>query len=392
MPPTAPPVQIEFVERAADVDEALWRACFRDPQEGFFWYRTLDASGLGDQFEFAYALIRRADAPVGIAPCFVFDVPIGLVAPAPVAFCLRRLSLLWPRVGHQRTLFIGSPCADEGMIGLIPGVALDEVLGALSEAVLQRARQLKAPMVVFKDFPGATLPALAALPGYCPTVSYPGTLLELPGAGKGSYLKSLSHNQRHNLRKKLRRSGALLPLETKVVKRPSDAELAEIFGLFQQTYARGKTKFERLDRRFFEQIREEPPAWFILQRDPAGGALVAFMLVFRLGDRLINKFIGLDYGRGDSAFLYFRLFDAALDLAYATGARELQSGQTGYRAKLDLGHGLVPLFNVFRHQHRLVHAVFGAIGRRVTWSSLDPELAAWLRAHPDRDAAADAGQ
>ena len=78
--------------------------------------------------------------------------------------------------------------------------------------------------------------------------------------------------------------------------------------------------------------------------------------------------------------------------AYATGARELQSGQTGYRAKLDLGHGLVPLFNVFRHQHRLVHAVFGAIGRRVTWSSLDPELAAWLRAHPDRDAAADAGQ
>jgi hypothetical protein len=38
----------------------------------------------------------------------------------------------------------------------------------------------------------------------------------------------------------------------------------------------------------------------------------------------------------------------------------------------------VPLYNVFHHEQPLVHAVFRAIGRRVTWRSLDPDLAAYL--------------
>ena len=382
---TSQAVQIEFVDRAKELDPALWRACFPDPNEGMFWYQVLDESGLEDQFGFGYALIRQAGVPVGIAPCFVHDVPINLVAPPAMAYCLERLSTLFPRIGHQRTLFIGSPCADEGMIGLAPGIELAAVLGALNEALRRRARQLKAPMIVFKDFPKAGLPALTSLKGVFPTVSYPGTVVRLPGSGKDDYLKSLSHNQRHNLLKKLRRSQDLLPLETTVVKRPSDGELAEIFGLFLKTYTRGRTKFERLDLRFFERIREQPPARFILQRDPANGALVAFMFVFRLGDRVINKFIGLDYQRGKEVFLYFRLLDAALDFAYATGAMELQSGQTGYRPKLDLGHQLVPLFNVFCHQNRLIHAVFRAIGRRVTWQSLDPDLEIYVNSHPSRE-------
>src|SRR5207248_2113935 len=119
----------------------------------------------------------------------------------------------------------------------------------------------------------------------------------------------------------LRRSRDLLTLETSVVKAPPDQELAEIFALFQQTYEKGKTKFEKLSIRFFEEIRKQAPAWFILQRDKRSGELVAFMLVFRLGRRLINKFIGIQYQRSGNTFLYFRLFDAALDLAYQKGAR-----------------------------------------------------------------------
>jgi hypothetical protein len=237
-------------------------------------------------------------------------------------------------------------------------------------------------MIVFKDFPQGDLSALTRLGGFSPTVSYPGTIITLPAAGKEAYYRSLSHTQRHNLLKKLRRSCDLLSLETTIVRRPSGRELAEIFGLFLQTYERGKTKFERLDLKFFERIREQAPTHFILQRDQATGALVAFMLVLRLGDRIINKFIGLDYRRGTKAYLYFRLFDAAVDFAYACGAKEIQSGQTGYRAKLDLGHGLVPLFNVFYHERPLVNAIFRAVGRRVTWQSLDGDLATFLRAHP----------
>lgn len=379
MPQNGPTVKVEFVARSEDIDEALWRDCFRGPLEGRFWYQTLETCGLEDQFAFCYARITAGGRPVGIAPCFLHEVPIALVAPAPVAWTLRQLAKVFPRVAIQRTFFVGSPCADEGTIGLVPEIKVADIIGELRNAICAKARSLGAHMIVFKDFAEAEAAALAAPGGgreFAATVSYPGTVLPLPVGGKEAYYRALSHNQRHNLLKKLRRSRARLTLATSVVSHPSDQELTEILGLFLQTYERGKTKFERLDRRFFERVREQAPAQFILLRDPADGRLVAFMLVFVLGDRVINKFIGLDYRCDPKTFLYFRLFDAALDFAYAHGARELQSGQTGYRAKLDLGHRLVPLFNLFHHDQAVVHMVFRVIGRRISWASLDDDLAA----------------
>jgi hypothetical protein len=378
-------VQVTFVERVEEIGDTVWQECFPLSLEGRFWYHTLETCGLEDQFGFHYALLSAGGRPVGIAPCFLHDVPISLVAPLAAALVLQGLAKIFPRVGYQRTFFVGSPCADEGTIGLVPGVGLAEVIGELRGAVLARARELQAPMVVFKDFAEADLPVLTGETGFCPTLSYPGAVVRLPPSGKEAYYRSLAHKQRHNLFKKLRQSRALIALETTMVERPSDRVLAEIFDLFKQTYEKGRTKFERLGLRFFAEIREQPTARFILQREQKSGALVAFMLVFVLGDRMINKFIGLDYRRAGRSYLYFRLFDAALDFAYASGARELQSGQTGYSAKLDLGHRLVPLFNVFRHENPLVHAVFRAVGRRVTWRSLDGDLAVWLRAHPEGD-------
>ena len=379
------PVEIEFANRASDIDEGVWGRCFPPPLEGRFWYQTLEESRLEDQFTFRYALIRSGGQTLGIAPCFLHDVPISLVAPAPVALVLRGLSRVFPRVARQRTLFIGSPCSDEGTVGLAQGVTLAEVMAGLGAALRSEARRLHAPMIVFKDFPAADLPALSGLgrtAAFFPTASYPGTLVSLPGPDKEAYYRSLTHNQRHNLLKKLRRSRQCQAVETSVVGCPSDRELSEIFELFSQTYEKGRTKFERLDLRFFESIRARDEASFILQRDPSGGALIAFMLVFRLGKRVINKFIGLDYRRPAVCYPYFRLFDAALDFAYGCGASELQSGQTGYRAKLDLGHRLEPLFNVFRHENPVTNALFRAIGSRVTWKSLDGDLATYLKAHP----------
>jgi len=370
-------VTIEFVRRTDEIDGALWEECFPPPLEGRFWYQTLESCGLEEQFAFYYALLKTDGRPIGIAPCFLYDVPIALVAPAPVAFVLTLLSKIIPRAGYQRTFFVGSPCADEGTVGLAHGVALVDVIEPLRLAVRAKARELGARMMVFKDFPErdvATLTAAGRAGEFVSTVSYPGTVIALPPADKEAYFRALSQNQRHNLRKKLRRSRELVALETRIVSQPTPTELAEIFALFLQTYHRGKTKFERLDVRFFTQIAGQPPAEFILLRDPKDNALVAFMLVFQIGDRVINKFIGLDYARGGKTFLYFRLFDSALDFAYARGARELQSGQTGYRAKLDLGHRLVPLFNVFHHKQSLVHLLFRTIGRRINWSSLDPDL------------------
>ncbi len=117
--------------------------------------------------------------------------------------------------------------------------------------------------------------------------------------------------------------------------------------------------------------------------------MVAFMLCFLLDGKAINKFIGIDYRQTPEAFLYFRLWDAALTWAGSAGAQVLQSGQTGYSAKLLLEHRLQPLTNWCVHRNRLVHAVYRHVAATVSWATLDPDLALHLAAHPRAALAAD---
>jgi hypothetical protein len=125
-------------------------------------------------------------------------------------------------------------------------------------------------------------------------------------------------------------------------------------------------------------------AGFIVLREPSSGAAVAFMLCFEFDGWLVNKFIGIDYRRPKEWLLYFQLWAAALDHASAKGIHRIQSGQTGYRPKLDLGHRLVPLTNFCAHRNPLIHRVYAAVAKTVSWATLDPALAAGVAAHPER--------
>ncbi len=48
-----------------------------------------------------------------------------------------------PSLLHQRTLFVGSPCTDEGTIGLLPQASIDEAAPVLQAAFERRAKQAK---------------------------------------------------------------------------------------------------------------------------------------------------------------------------------------------------------------------------------------------------------
>jgi predicted N-acyltransferase len=367
---------VRFVHSAAEIDAALWQACFPPPLEGRWWYEVLERSGLEDQFAFLYGVIERDGVAVGIAPAFLMEFPLSLVAPAALQPVVRRLG----RFAYPRTLFVGSPCADEGTVGLLPGVDRNEALLALQKALRTHARAHGASLLVWKDFPPATAPDLK---GLFPVVSFPGTVVEFSSPRKEDYFARLKSSRRHILRKKLRRSAALAELRTEVVHRPQEQALDEMFGLFMQTYERAETRFEKLNRRFFALIAEQPMAHFIVLKEPASGAMVAFMLCFELGPKVINKFIGIDYRRPKEWLLYFRLWDAAVDWALARGAQSIQSGQTGYAPKIETGHQLVPLVNYCMHRNFVVHAVAKACARRIDWSSLDDALARHVRAHPE---------
>src|SRR4051812_19677324 len=95
-------LSVRFVGTAAEIPAALWERCFPPPLEGRWWYQTLEASSLEDQFTFTYAVVHDGAEPVGIAPAFTMRVPIGVVLPSALAF----LNRWFPALFHPLALMV----------------------------------------------------------------------------------------------------------------------------------------------------------------------------------------------------------------------------------------------------------------------------------------------
>jgi len=366
---------------------ALFDSCFRIPLEGSWWYRALEKGCTEGQFKFEYAVVYADETPVAVAPTFLAKVPMELVAPEFLVRILKVGAKILPGIEFQKTLFVGSVCSDEGTIGTRPGVELAQVLPAITAAIEARGRELKVQVIVWKDFIDSDLPTLDGQllkHDYFKMPSYPGAVVSLPPGNFDTYLKSITRSKRYKLKRKLKLSNEKGKLVSSVVQYPDAATLDEIFRLFWQTYEKGKTKFEQLTPAFFQEIAKNANTHFILLRNP-DNRLVAFMLCFTMGKRVINKFIGLDYTLDGDWFLYFRLWEAAVSWVMSIGSGELQSGQTGYAAKLDIGHELIPLTNYCKNLNPLMNAIYKRVSASITWSSLDEDLAVHVKAHPATD-------
>lgn len=381
---TSCPFNVNWVHSESDVPPDLWERCFPPPFEGRWWYQALERCGIQEQFTFLYAVVLDQSRPVAVVPAFVMDVPIRLVLPPVLLPLANMLGRFFPSALYQRTFFIGSPCSEEGMVGMLPGVNRLDVYRCVNRSMQAQADKFNAPMRVWKDFPlscNEDFSELAKSEGLFPLVSFPGTIVRFTGATKEDYLASLKASRRNKLKKKLN-IAANIPIDVEVLRQPDAHTLDEIFSLFWQTYSKGKTKFERLNLKFFDLVGSQPCSHFIVLRERATGSIVAFMLCFTLGEHVINKFIGIDYRKPKEWFLYFRLWDAAIDWSLSRGAKSIQSGQTGYAPKIELGHELVPLTNYCAYSNPLIHRIYAAVAKTVNWDTLDEDLAVYLKAYP----------
>ena len=182
--------RVEFFETASQIPNELWDACFQPPAEGRWWYEALDQSGIEDQFTFFYGLIKHLGRPVGIAPGSVVDVPVEQVAPPEFLRLVRPLGKIVPSVLCQRTVFVGSPVLDEGRVGLLSHVNRRTALLALQIALEKKADELRAPLIVWKDFPessSADLNLLSHERSLFRVISLPNTIVEFPSHRKEDY-------------------------------------------------------------------------------------------------------------------------------------------------------------------------------------------------------------
>jgi hypothetical protein len=380
------PYEVEFLKKASQVPSELWEACFQVPGEGRWWYEALEQSGIEDQFTLFYGLIKHLGCPVGIAPVFVMDIPVEQVAPQEFLRLLRLIGKIVPSVLYQRTLFVGSPILDESRVCLISHVNRRAALLALQIALEAKGGELRASLIIWKDFPESSsidMNWLSHQRRLFRVISLPNTIVELPSRRKEDYFAAMKRSRRQNLQRKLRRSREQVALSVEIVQRPDAKTLDDIFNLFWQTYEKSTSKFERLNHKFFEVFADQQATLFIILREKVSDEIVAFRLCFDMGERLISMFIGIDYSRPKEWMLFFRLWEAAIDVALARGFTAIVSGRSSYAVKIETGHKLVPLNNYCRHSNILLNIIYGIVAQRVDWASLDEALARFLKAPSD---------
>ena len=167
---------------------------------------------------------------------------------------LNFIGFFFPSLLYQKTLFIGSPCSDEGRIGISGHCTPLDVFKFIDNEISKISAVFNATLIVWKDFSSFYEKEFMSLINenkYFHLISFPGTEVKLVGTKHSDYLSNLKSSRRNKLNKKLKLAYKA-PVEVQIVQDPDQASLDEIFNLFWQTYEKGNTNFEKLNIIFFQ--------------------------------------------------------------------------------------------------------------------------------------------
>ena len=348
------------------IDKKTWDDFFGDIPEGYEFFQAIEESNIRE-FSLSYIVIYEKGTPVLIAPFFIADFNLDIAIEGALCKIILWLRRFLPRLFVVKTAFCGSPFGENGFIGISP-IAKDKpaLILKLAEILCWVCRKDKIPLAIFKDFPAKDNPLLDPLvkKGFFRTASLPSVMMELGFSDFEDYLKSLSHNRRKDLRRKLKKAETGNTIEVKITDNVEPV-IDDIYRLYLNTYESGRVKFEKLTPQFFIKISEHLINKVLFFLYYVKGNLAAFNLCFLHEGTLIDKFIGFDYERAYKYNLYFYSWCYNVRWCLENGVRYYHVGQTDYYPKLQLGGKLVPLFAYLKHANPFMHFALKILSRLV---------------------------
>lgn len=298
------------------------------PENGAFYQATRDTM---PGFTLGYLVAHRAGARVAVVPYFVTDFKFNTMLD---------FSWLKPLLGTAgvRIACVGHPTTAFGRIeGEVDSELLDSVFSALSA---------KAPIVAFKGF-GHDLPAA----GFVRVAGLPVAMLHL----EADFWNTLhNHKQRNDFTRKLKASAALRFEEHEGM---PEIYLEQVHRLYLNTREHAAIQFECLSRAYFSAT--SGMSTYLLAF--LGDRLVGFAQMLVKGERMVGKYMGMDYAVNREHDLYFALYFHALDICRERGFREIEFGETGYRFKQAIGCELVDTWLYYRHRNPFVHILLARL-------------------------------
>jgi predicted N-acyltransferase len=335
-----------------------WKRVLQNKCKDRRYYEIVEETLQGG-FHYQYLLLEDSSGTVrAIQPMFFVRQNLVEGVPGKIRSIVDFVRKVFPRFLTMRVLMVG--CA-AGMGDLDASDENEEpwVANALAATLLTHARQNKASLIVFKDFPANYRPAFEILRsgGYARIPSMPMTRLALCYANWDEYFATLSKATRKDLRRKFRKTESAPKIGMQVITDITPF-VEEIHPLYLAVHERSEFKFETLTKAYFRAIGERMPerARFFIWRQ--NEKIVAFSFCFVCGDAIYDECIGLDYSVALDLHLYFYTLRDILSWAMQQGLKWYYSNPLNYEPKLHLDCELVPLDLYVMHTSALLNPIF----------------------------------
>jgi predicted N-acyltransferase len=365
----------------AELPKCAWQRALQNKSKDHRYYEIVEQT-LRCGFEHRYLRIDDNAGNVrGIQPVFFVRQNLVEGVRGKIRLLVDLIRKLFPRFLTMRMLMVGCG-AGTGDLGACDENDEPSVANALQTTLRTFARQNKASLAVFKDFPANYRLALERLRlnGYARIPSMPMTRLSLQYENWDEYFRTLSKATRKDLRRKFRKAERAPKIEMEVVNDVTPF-IDEIHPLYLAVHERSPLKFETLTKDYFCAIARRMPerARFFIWRQ--SGRIVAFSFCLVCGDAIYDECIGLDYGVALDLHLYFYTLRDILSWALQQRLKYYYSNPLNYEPKLHLGCELVPLDLYVMHTNPLLNPIFRRVIKYLGPTRHDPVLQRFPNAH-----------
>ncbi|MES2404736.1 MAG: GNAT family N-acetyltransferase [Pseudomonadota bacterium] len=339
--------------------------------EDHAYLRAIERADLAG-FRYRYFTVRDGDQWLAAAPAFITDYRLDTTVQGGLRHITESLASVFPRLLRIPMLSLGSPVTERCRVGFAPGAApqqraawLDAILTQMETIAAQEKFGMLAVKDASRDEPAwqqaCPRHGLRALPGL------PGATLDIPWHNLDGYFESLGASTRKDLRRKFR-AGAALQIEWRT-------DLAGIAGdvqrLYRETLAHAELSFEELTPAYFENVLREMPGRAFCVTYSEDDKLLAFNLVLHDSERLLDKFLGMDYAAMDRYNLYHVSWLENIRHCIEHGIGVYESGQGLHAEKRRLGSSLHANALWYRHRNRFVDGVFARFERLASLERID---------------------
>jgi Peptidogalycan biosysnthesis/recognition len=348
---------VEIISREELALCPCWAYGFAHSRKDHRYYEIVEDT-IPEGFEYRYFVIKDATGEArAIQPFFIVDQDLLVGATVRMGGLLNSIRRVWPRFMRVRTLMVGC-AAGEGHLAAADALPSSSPARLLASTIVEQARQLKAPLVVLKEFPARYRTPLHYFlqRGFTRVPSLPMTKLNIDYPSFDEYMRrALNSSTRAKLRKKFRAAEQAEPIAMSIVGDVTPI-IDDIHPLYLQVYKRSKLHFEKLTKEYFCALGRRMPdkvRFFVWSQNTN---IIAFTLCMIERDAIYAEYIGLDYSVALKLHLYHYAVRDMISWAIANGYKWFRSSGLNYDPKLHLRHLLDPLDLYVRHVSGILNA------------------------------------